>query len=236
MHNVPAVVWSEPVFQSAKDHFENQKEMEHSKCYDVPPPAGPAGENLFTGTGSYNAMDAVSAWYSEIKDCGAFPGCDAGHGPGEVGHFTAMLWNGAKEIGCLGNAHNLFACRYKAGDFASCNTPNYGGDTSYPLNIFERVTSYSDCVAAVRDCGLTPEEPTGREALAATTGLSMDFASHGVWAKEYVVPSSPVSLLLVGSMALVVGCFLGAVAVRRFSAKQANRVMEMDPFVAEESQ
>jgi len=79
--------------------------MEHSKSYDVKAPAGPAGENLFQGTGTYNAMDAVSSWYEEIKACGTFPGCHKGNS-GTVGHFTALIWHGDKQIGCLGNSYS----------------------------------------------------------------------------------------------------------------------------------
>jgi len=172
MHDVPAVVFDRRVFQSARNHFQNMASMQHSDCYGVPAPAGPAGENLFSGSGSYNAMDVVSGWYEEINNCGPFPGCDSGKS-GTVGHFTAMIWNGDKEIGCLLNRHNLGVCRYKGLDYKSCNTPNYGGSKSYPTNVFARKKSYSYCKAKVKQCGLPVSEPKSAGALDSTTGLSL---------------------------------------------------------------
>jgi hypothetical protein len=64
-----------------------------------------------------------------------------------------MAWNGAKEIGCSEGKDGLIACRYKAQDFASCETPNYGGEESFPQNIFPKVKDYDTCVEAVKDCG-----------------------------------------------------------------------------------
>jgi len=171
MHDVPPVVWDKDVYQSAYNHFHNQAAMEHSDCYDVPAPAGPAGENLFKGSGSYNAMDAVSSWYEEINNCGGFPGCTSSSGM--TGHFTALIWQGDKEIGCLGNSHNLFACRYKALDFKSCNTPNYGDAKDKRQNVYPRVKSYSACKAKVQACGLPVSEPKSAGALDSTTGLSL---------------------------------------------------------------
>jgi hypothetical protein len=169
MHDVPALSWNEDVYKNAADHFKSVKTMIHSKMYDVPPPAGPAGENLFQGTGKYSPLNAVKLWYAEIKDCGKMPGCKAG-AKGTVGHFTAMTWNGAKDIGCFNNSYNLWGCRYKALDYKSCNTPNYGGDTSYPSNVYPRKNTFKDCLAKVKKCGLPT--PSGADKVDATTGYN----------------------------------------------------------------
>jgi hypothetical protein len=66
-----------------------------------------------------------------------------------------MSWNGDKEIGCAFAQGGLSACRYKAQDFASCETPNYGGAESYPQNIFPKVKDFSECVDAVKACGFS---------------------------------------------------------------------------------
>eukprot|EP00971_Amphidinium_carterae_P259551 5150072-Amphidinium_carterae.1 len=60
-------------------------------------------------------MDAVSAWYSEIKKCGSLPGYRWGN-TADVWNFTTMIWNGDQEIGCHANRFNVYACRYKSSD------------------------------------------------------------------------------------------------------------------------
>jgi hypothetical protein len=167
MHDVPALSWNEDVYADAAKHFKSVKTMIHSKMYDVKPPAGPAGENLFQGTGKYSPLDAVKAWYSEIKDCGKMPGCKNG-ATKPVGHFTAMSWNGAKDIGCFNNKYNLWGCRYKALDYKSCNTPNYGSDEDWAHNVYPRKNTFKDCLAKVKKCGLPA--PKGSEAVDSTTG------------------------------------------------------------------
>jgi hypothetical protein len=154
MHDIPPVVWDMDVYQDCYDTFKDQSAMEHSHCYDVPAPAGPAGENLFKASYDATPIEATAAWYSEIAECGPFPGCVSG-ASGTTGHFTAMSWNGDKEIGCAFAQGGLIACRYKAQDFASCETPNYGGDASYPQNIFPKVKDFSECVDAVKACGFS---------------------------------------------------------------------------------
>jgi hypothetical protein len=171
MHDVPAVVWGEEVYQDCKGTFENQAEMEHSDCYGVPPPAGPAGENLFSASYAGTPLESAQAWYSEVADCGAFPGCSSG-ATGTVGHFTAMIWNGVREIGCFANTYNLAACRYKGEDFKSCNTPNYGGQEGNVQNVFKRVKTFDECKAAVTACGLDAGGATHMGSLDGTTGLN----------------------------------------------------------------
>ena len=52
MHDVPPVVWDADVYNDCYATFKDQAAMEHSDCYGVKAPAGPAGENLFKA--SYN--------------------------------------------------------------------------------------------------------------------------------------------------------------------------------------
>ena len=69
-----------------------------------------------------------------------------------TGHFTAMNWNGAQEIGCMVNSHNLVACRYKGSDSPTCRTPNMGGE--YKANVFAKVRTLEQCTAMVDQCGI----------------------------------------------------------------------------------
>lgn len=150
MHDVQFAKWSNPVANDIKDYLAPLTSMVHSDCYSVPAPAGPAGENLFWGSGGYTPGDAAASWYSEISDPGcSLPGCDSGNGMG-TGHFTAMVWAGVKEIGCTSNSHGLKACRYKGSDSLDCSTPNMGG--CYDANVPALKQSFSTCKAKVEQC------------------------------------------------------------------------------------
>jgi hypothetical protein len=146
MHGVPPVTWSKAVAASAQE-WANKGVFKHSSSYKIAPPAGPAGENLAMGHRSIEAADA--AWYSEVKNCGPFPGCKSGSN-GITGHFTAMIWKGVKEIGCgiyINKSKRpwkrLYVCRYKAGDTLSRDTPNMGG--GYKANVPRPIKSESQC-------------------------------------------------------------------------------------------
>ena len=87
MHNAPAVEWSADLAKSAQS-WADRGEFKHSNSYNLAPPEGPAGENLAQGQSTLE--DVVKAWYSEVSDCTALPGCDKGTGGAPVGHFTAV--------------------------------------------------------------------------------------------------------------------------------------------------
>merc|ERR1719171_1659413 len=123
--------------------------MGHSKSYDLQPPKGPAGENLAWASWSLSAEEATMMWYDEIKDCGPFPGCSQGK-KGTVGHFTALIWDNAKEIGCHANKHGLRACQYKGADEFDCTTPN--NMRFYEQNVFGPVFSRAECEEKLKQC------------------------------------------------------------------------------------
>lgn len=159
MHDVPALVWSNAMYDNVKKTFPNDRTLKHSKSYDVPPPAGPAGENLAGGSswadnspwGSDRGKpeEATGMWYDEIKDCGPFPGCERGK-RGVTGHFTAMIWDGVKELGCYSNPHGIRACQYRSGDRKGCETCNMMGN--YEKNVFRAVHSMDYCKKILQEC------------------------------------------------------------------------------------
>ena len=101
----------------------------HSDCYNIPPPAGPAGENLAMGYGG--ATQATDGWYSEVANWAWSPGDGTGNS-GTTGHFTAMIWKGVTKLGCgLYASTKIWVCRYKAGDTLSGDTPNMGGTADW---------------------------------------------------------------------------------------------------------
>ena len=103
--------------------------FEHSDCYNIPPPAGPAGENLAMGYGG--GTQATDGWYSEVANWAWTPGDGTGN-TGTTGHFSAMIWKGVTKLGCgLYASTKIWVCRYKAGDKLSGDTPNMGGTADW---------------------------------------------------------------------------------------------------------
>jgi len=164
MHGAPALKWSAAVAASAQS-WADRGNFEHAKSYDIAPPAGPAGENLAMGQGTLEA--ATRAWYDEVQVCtrtgaSGFPGCKNGGScssksdcqPGfycsggscAVGHFTALIWKGAKELGCgiaKSGGSPFYVCRYKGDDTKNMNTPNMGG--GYTANVLSKTKTEAQC-------------------------------------------------------------------------------------------
>jgi len=131
MHGADPVVWSEAMYEDAKNHFQDAETLVHSDSYNLEPPIGPAGENLYYYWSSQGPQDntpeaASKAWYDEVNLCTSFPGCNAQG----AGHFTCMIWAGVKEIGCFTNEHGVSVCRYRSDDQLNANTCNMMGSES----------------------------------------------------------------------------------------------------------
>jgi len=89
--------------------------MQHSDSYSISvDKGGPAGENLYWASWKANPTEVVEAWYSEINECNALPGCTYSTKGGMVGHFTAVVWKGASRLACTRSdvEPGLLACRY----------------------------------------------------------------------------------------------------------------------------
>lgn len=56
------------------------------------------------------------------------------------GHFTALVWKGAKEIGCgcvtASDGSQMSICRYKAGDNIDMEVPNMQKPDNFPKHVF----------------------------------------------------------------------------------------------------
>merc|ERR1711959_813739 len=81
------------------------------------------------------------------------PGCVKGK-RGVVGHFTAMVWRGVKQIGCgVGKIKNprpntppiLYVCRFKAGDKLNAETPNMRMSGAYKANVLPVIKTAKQC-------------------------------------------------------------------------------------------
>lgn len=208
MHDVQFAQWSNPVANDIKRYLKHQRSMVHSDSYDVQPPAGPAGENLFEGRPAsyWKPANAASSWYSEVKKCTKFPGCTGGFN-WQTGHFTAMIWAGVKEIGCSSNKHGVKGCRYKGNDHADCTTPNMGG--CYDDSLPEAKKSLESCKAKVSECFGGAALPSGVEAFSLE---DLDTAAPG--SALQAAASSSVTAALAG-LAAMTALFAGAWRVGR---------------------
>jgi len=132
---VPYFKWQDNVAWAAW-HCVTTQGFKHCNSYNDKPPNGPAGENIASG---YASIEAASwAWYNEIKKCKKFPGCQQS----DTGHFTAMSWRGAAQLGCWMTPDKLYNCHFKGDDKLDCTTPNMQG--CYTQNINEPVHTLID--------------------------------------------------------------------------------------------
>mmetsp|Transcript_59069 Transcript_59069/g.189977 ORF Transcript_59069/g.189977 Transcript_59069/m.189977 type:complete len:401 (-) Transcript_59069:311-1513(-) len=157
MHGAPPLVWSDAMAESANTYVSPLESLRHSRSYSLPPPAGPAGENLYWSSWPSSPTEVVSAWYDEVDDCIGGPeaftdGCRNGQGGRVVGHFTALIWKGAISMGCAwNNDREIAICRYKAGDSLSAATPNVLPTSNYIAQVGTRVKTEAQCAAASGD-------------------------------------------------------------------------------------
>jgi hypothetical protein len=136
LHNTEPIDWDKDVAAGAAN-WASKGQMSHAKCYKIPAPRGPSGENLAAGQKDITA--AASAWYDESPQRG--PSCG--------GHCTAMLWKKSKALGCSkkntwNGGRPLYVCRYaqSAANFGSksegVNMPEYSREPDcykkYPIS------------------------------------------------------------------------------------------------------
>jgi len=123
IHNTGPIDWDKDVAAGAAT-WADRGQMSHAKCYKIPAPRGPSGENL--GMGYDSIMKVVTAWYDESPERG--PSCG--------GHCTALLWKKSKALGCskkntARGGRPFYVCRYaqSAANFGSkregVNMPDY---------------------------------------------------------------------------------------------------------------
>jgi hypothetical protein len=219
MHGIQFVKWSNPMAANIEAYLAPLTDMKHDHSYDLSPPEGPSGENLFWGSPAsyWKVGHAVQGWYSEVSDCQSLPGCTSSKG-GQVGHFTAMNWAGVKEIGCTSNSHGLKGCRYKGNDNKDCTTPNMGG--CYKEQVPPEKTSYNECKKKVLDCFGVSSLPTG-----VTKAFAFNATLH-VPQEAHITGSATVWTVWVIAIAMVSSA--GALALLLRTRRAATRPQMLD--------
>lgn len=135
-HGAPAMRWNQQMANEMENHL-RRNGYGHSNSNE----RKGQGENIAWGSATRTPESTVSAWYNEYAHC-QWPGCQHSKNREEVGHFTALVWKGASEVGCA-TVHNCnngvcTGCRFKSRDeHDPCNTPNmnFDGHNCYGKNV-----------------------------------------------------------------------------------------------------
>ncbi|XP_022063096.2 cysteine-rich venom protein TEL1 [Acanthochromis polyacanthus] len=75
----------------------NTCSMNHSPASSREISTGDCGENLYMSSNKNTWSSAIQRWYDEVQDWRYGVGSVNG---GVVGHFTQIVWNKSKQIGC----------------------------------------------------------------------------------------------------------------------------------------
>jgi len=77
-----------------------------------------AGENIWGGTpGRFTPEGMVGLWLSEKRyfKPGVFPANSVSGDPGDVSHYTQVIWRETSDVGCAlarGESEDILVCRY----------------------------------------------------------------------------------------------------------------------------
>ena len=116
--NLPLLVWNDQLAADARGwakHLAQQKVMRLE--HDMRDP-NREGENLWAGSiHDYTPEEMVGAWIAEKQDyrAGIFPNVSRTGDWEDVGHYTQIIWQDTRQVGCAvvanGNDEYL-VCRY----------------------------------------------------------------------------------------------------------------------------
>ncbi|CAN0306966.1 unnamed protein product [Lampetra fluviatilis] len=73
--------------------------LNHSPANNRKTPGFQCGENIFLATGPLSWQDAVLDWYNEADEPGFIFGKGAA-APGDIGHYTQVVWYSSFQLGC----------------------------------------------------------------------------------------------------------------------------------------
>lgn len=149
MHGADPLVWDDSLAK-----YIGLDDLKDGATYNLGPPAGPAAQNTFVSGAVAIPEAALRSWYGEGEHCKggitAFTdGCANGDTGHNTGHFTALVWRGAKKVGCAFSEQTSpqnIICRYKAGDTLSNDIPNMNKDKGeYPKHVFPQSKKLEEC-------------------------------------------------------------------------------------------
>lgn len=157
--------WSTCIGNMAQK-YASTKPSEHSDSYTKKGCEGPSGENLGSGYSSISAVTA--AWYNEEP---LYDYSKAEYSP-EAGHFTALIWKGAKELGC-GKVDTSYVCNYRGDDILDCNTPNMRGCFTENVPKRDETRTKEDCTLLATQAFVEDDESSDvNDAFRASIGLT----------------------------------------------------------------
>lgn len=113
----PPLRWNNRLANEAKawaDEMANNGMFRHSS-YAA---RANTGENLWMGTAGYFSLqDMIQAFVSEKQyfQYGRFPNVSRTGNWSQVGHYTQVVWEDTREVGCAlaeGNSYHYLVCRY----------------------------------------------------------------------------------------------------------------------------
>lgn len=234
LHNkMRCAVGSSPVSWDADLECQAQKtqdqiqEFEHSECYDMDIPAG---ENLATGE---DGETAVWMWFTEYLQSGG----EYKQSSYKTGHYTAMVWESVKTIGCgIGRddgSQGVIRCQYSGGSDKS-NAPNMGG--KFEVNVPQ------DFVGEAGDfetCGIPAEEVKTKASLFASWGIltptGTEAENIGLFSTGPTLPhASPIAFLSACAFAGTTAMLTVGLVLRRRSSLAAPQG-ELEPLAVGEA-
>ena len=110
--------WSEDLAQGAQDwarHLSITGQFKHSPNR---PGAALQGENIWGGTAkAFTPEDMVAYWIAEKRHfkAGTFPNNSLTGNPQDVSHYTQVVWQETREVGCglaYADGEEVLVCRY----------------------------------------------------------------------------------------------------------------------------
>jgi uncharacterized protein YkwD len=118
---VPALVWNDDIAATAQiyaNYLWSTGKFEHRTTeYLTTHPNDSAvwGENLAARHGAPTTVPIAQNMQGWVAEKNVFQGLPSATGTNVVGHYTQMVWNSTKEVGCAtatGNNYDVLVCRY----------------------------------------------------------------------------------------------------------------------------
>ncbi|MFM2059042.1 MAG: hypothetical protein RLY71_3427 [Pseudomonadota bacterium] len=146
LHGVPPLQWDGRLADYAQKWVDglarqNPPQLMHSNSYRST--LGALGENLYLNSDPQPeaAIAAVASWYGESN------GYAYGRKPTDLDnyskrHFTAMIWKGARFMGC-GTAKGVTSCNYAPADANLCSVTNMEG--CFETQVQMKIKSEQEC-------------------------------------------------------------------------------------------